>query len=62
MSLDLSALRAQLQSENIDILRLVYADVLGIPRSKDLVVSQMERQPHMAQLFAKVFGLPIHAV
>jgi glutamine synthetase len=43
MSLDLSALRAQLQSENIDILRLVYADVLGIPRSKDLVVSQMEK-------------------
>jgi glutamine synthetase len=41
MSLDLSALRKQLQSENIDILRLVYADVLGIPRSKDLVVSQM---------------------
>jgi glutamine synthetase len=43
MSLDLSALRTQLQSENIDILRLVYADVLGIPRSKDLVVSQMEK-------------------
>jgi hypothetical protein len=48
MSLDLSALRAQLQSENIDILRLVYADVLGIP--------------HMARLFAKVFGLPIPVV
>ena len=43
MSLDLSALRAQLKSENIDILRLVYADVLGIPRSKDLVVSQIEK-------------------
>ena len=43
MSLDLSALRAQLQSENIDILRLLFADVLGLPRSKDLVVSQMEK-------------------
>jgi hypothetical protein len=31
MSLDLSALRTQLQSDNIDILRLVYADVLGHP-------------------------------
>ena len=30
MTLDLSALRTQLQSENIDILRLIYADVLGI--------------------------------
>ena len=43
MSLDLAALRSKLQNENIDVLRLVYADVLGIPRSKDLLVSQMEK-------------------
>jgi glutamine synthetase len=43
VSLDLAALRSKLQNENIDVLRLVYADVLGIPRSKDLLVSQMEK-------------------
>jgi glutamine synthetase len=53
MSLDLSALRAQLQSENIDILRLVYADVLGIPRSKDLIVSQMEKAAEHGPAFCQ---------
>ncbi len=42
MALDLTALRKDLQSKNIDVLRLIYADVLGITRSKDLLVSQLE--------------------
>jgi len=39
---DLASVRASLEAQGIDIIRLVYADVLGIPRSKDLLVSEME--------------------
>ncbi len=43
MAADLTEIRTDLQAQDIDILRLVYADVLGINRSKDLMVSQLER-------------------
>lgn len=43
MATDLSELRQGLQDQGIDVVRLVYADVLGITRSKDLLVSQLER-------------------
>ncbi|MBU6278767.1 MAG: glutamine synthetase family protein [Actinomycetales bacterium] len=43
MAADLTEIRTDLQSQDIDILRLVYPDVLGIVRSKDLMVSQLER-------------------
>jgi glutamine synthetase len=43
MATDLSALRARLDSENVDVVRLVFADILGITRSKDLLVSQLEK-------------------
>ncbi len=43
MSTDLTGLRSQLEAKGIDVLRLVYADILGITRSKDLLVSQYER-------------------
>ena len=40
---DLSEVRQGLQDDGIDVLRLIYSDVLGITRSKDLLVSQLER-------------------
>jgi glutamine synthetase len=40
MGTDVVALQAQLEAEGIDVLRLIYPDVLGITRSKDLLVSQ----------------------
>jgi glutamine synthetase len=43
MSIDAAALHTQLEEQGIDVLRLVYADILGITRSKDLLVSQLER-------------------
>jgi len=39
---DLASVRASLEAQGIDIIRLVFADVLGISRSKDLLVSEME--------------------
>lgn len=40
---DLAEIRQGLQDDGIDVVRLIYSDVLGIPRSKDLLVSQLER-------------------
>lgn len=40
---DLSDVRQSLQDEGVDVLRLVFSDVIGITRSKDLLVSQLER-------------------
>ena len=42
MTIDAAALHTQLEAQGIDVLRLVYADILGITRSKDLLVSQLE--------------------
>jgi len=43
MSTNLTALRENLQEQGIDVLRIIYSDVLGITRSKDLLVSQLEK-------------------
>ncbi len=43
MSLDVAALRTDLDAKGIDVLRLIFPDILGITRSKDLLVSQLER-------------------
>jgi glutamine synthetase len=40
MGTDAVALQSRLEADGIDVLRLIYADVLGITRSKDLLVSQ----------------------
>ena len=40
MGTDVAALQARLEADGIDVLRLIYPDVLGITRSKDLLVSQ----------------------
>ncbi len=43
MSTDVAALRSRLDAHNVDVLRLTFPDILGITRSKDLLVSQLER-------------------
>lgn len=43
MSVDVAALRAELDARGIDVLRLIFPDILGITRSKDLLVSQLEK-------------------
>jgi len=43
MSTNLTELRESLQEQGIDVLRIIYSDVLGITRSKDLLVSQLEK-------------------
>lgn len=42
MSTEVAALRTELKTKGIDVLRLIYSDILGITRSKDLLVSQLE--------------------
>ncbi|MEI7655797.1 MAG: glutamine synthetase family protein [Actinomycetes bacterium] len=41
--MNLSNLKHELQANDIDVVRVLYPDILGIPRSKDMLVSQMER-------------------
>ena len=53
MAQDLATLKANLQSRNIDVLRLIYPDVLGITRSKDLLVSQLEHGAHNGPAFCQ---------
>jgi glutamine synthetase len=43
VSIDVAALRAELDAKGIDVLRLIFPDILGITRSKDLLVSQLEK-------------------
>lgn len=53
MKHDLVALRADLQSRNIDVLRFMYSDVLGIPRAKDMLVSQLDKSAHSGPAFCQ---------
>ena len=41
MQKELSALREELTNRGIDVLRFLYSDVIGVPRSKDVLVSQL---------------------
>ncbi|CAN5545050.1 type I glutamate--ammonia ligase [soil metagenome] len=43
MGIDIAALRAELDAQGIDVLRLIFPDILGLTRSKDLLVSQLEK-------------------
>lgn len=43
MHSDLADIRRELDTLDIDILRLIWPDVLGLTRSKDITVSQLER-------------------
>ena len=53
MTFDAAALRTDLEAKGIDVLRLIYADILGITRSKDLLVSQLERTATNGPTFCK---------
>ncbi len=53
MATDLVKLRDSLKARGIDILRLVYPDVLGVVRSKDLVVSQLDKGAHNGPAFCQ---------
>lgn len=43
MQHDLAETRRILETQGIDIVRLIFSDLHGMPRSKDLLVSQLER-------------------
>jgi glutamine synthetase len=53
MGTDLVALREKLKAEGIDVLRLIYSDVLGIARSKDLLVSMLDKAAHNGPAFCQ---------
>ena len=53
MALDLDALKESLRQRGIDVLRVMYSDVLGIPRSKDLLVSHLDRSAHGGPAFCQ---------
>jgi len=53
MKQDLSALRDDLKTRGIDVLRFVYADILGLPRSKDVLVSQLDKAAHNGPAFCQ---------
>lgn len=53
MSTDVAALRLLLESSGVDVLRIVFPDVLGITRSKDLLVSQLERSAAKGPAFCQ---------
>lgn len=43
MQHDLAETRRILETQGIDVVRLIFTDILGLTRSKDLLVSQLER-------------------
>jgi len=53
MEQDLIGLKSRLQSRGVDVLRLIYPDVLGLTRSKDLLVSQLEKGAHNGPAFCQ---------
>ena len=53
MGTDLVALREKLKADGIDVLRLIYSDVLGIARSKDLLVSMLDKAAHNGPAFCQ---------
>ncbi|MCX8528543.1 MAG: glutamine synthetase, partial [Rhodoluna sp.] len=53
MAIDLVALREKLKADGIDVLRLIYSDVLGITRSKDLLVSMLDKAAHNGPAFCQ---------
>ncbi|MFM2385041.1 MAG: hypothetical protein RL166_915, partial [Actinomycetota bacterium] len=53
MGHDLAKLRDELRERNIDVLRFVYSDILGIPRSKDVLVSQLDKAAHNGPAFCQ---------
>ncbi|MEY4312963.1 MAG: hypothetical protein RLZZ319_472 [Actinomycetota bacterium] len=50
---DLAKLRDDLGERGIDVLRVMFADVLGTPRSKDILVSQLDKAAHNGPAFSQ---------
>jgi glutamine synthetase len=50
---DLIKLRDELKTRNIDVLRFIYSDILGIARSKDVLVSQLDKAAHNGPAFCQ---------
>ena len=50
---DLSAIREDLKSRGIDVLRFIYSDIIGVPRSKDVLVSQLDKAAHNGPAFCQ---------
>ncbi len=53
MSHSLSALQSELLSAKIDVLRVIYADIIGTVRSKDLLVSELDKISHGGPAFCQ---------
>lgn len=53
MGLDLATIKADLERQNVDVLRVLYSDVLGVVRSKDLLVRQLEHSAHNGPAFSQ---------
>ena len=53
MAHDLNKLRDELKTRNIDVLRFIYSDILGIARSKDILVSQLDKAAHNGPAFCQ---------
>ncbi|MDH6409898.1 glutamine synthetase [Aurantimicrobium minutum] len=50
---DLTKLRDDLGERGIDVLRVMFSDVLGIARSKDILVSQLDKACHNGPAFSQ---------
>jgi glutamine synthetase len=53
MQHDLAETRRILETQDIDVVRLIFADLLGITRSKDVLVSQLERAAEHGPAFCQ---------
>ncbi|MFM7013884.1 MAG: glutamine synthetase family protein [Actinomycetota bacterium] len=53
MAKSLEALQAELKAANIDVLRVIYLDILGVIRAKDMLVSQLGRIAHGGPTFCQ---------
>lgn len=57
---DLREVQRDLEAQGIDIVRLVYPDLLGVPRSKDVLVSELARVGHSGPSFCQGVFLTTH--
>lgn len=53
MSSDLASLQKELKGNGIDVLRVIYLDILGVIRAKDMLVSQLNRVSHGGPAFCQ---------
>jgi glutamine synthetase len=53
MSKSLEQLQKELKAANIDVLRVVYLDIIGLVRAKDILVSQLDQISHGGPAFCQ---------